>query len=160
MKEVLNLKILLNYDMESGIFTWAIRRGPSGEGSVAGTIDKYGYRVICINRKLYRAHRLAWLYVTGAWPANDIDHINGIRHDNSFKNLREATRSQNNQNRNAKGYYWHKQNGVWQAQIKVNRNHIYLGCFKNEEEARDAYLTACSKYHKGFTDRKLSTGKI
>ena len=106
------LKTLLNYNPETGIFTWKKRNQ-----NISGTINNKGYVVIQINNKIYLAHRLAWLYMTGLWPKNDIDHFNQVRTDNRFFNLREATRKENCQNvhkphpNNSSGYlgvYWNK----------------------------------------------------
>lgn len=81
-------------------------------------------------------------------PGMFTDHINGVRTDCSRSNLREVTHQQNNTNRRAKGYYWHKASSKWMARIKVNSIHIYLGTFDSEAEARAAYLAAKEKYHK------------
>jgi hypothetical protein len=65
-------------------------------GDVAGGANNGDrYRRIRVDNQLYQAHRLAWLYMTGEWPSNGIDHINGHRADNRWANLREATQSQN-----------------------------------------------------------------
>lgn len=93
------------------------------------------------------AHQFAWYYTHGI-IANEIDHINRDRLDNRLINLRDATRTINNQNTNARGYSWHKQNKMWRSRITVNRKVIYLGCFHTEEEARNAYITAKKIYHK------------
>jgi hypothetical protein len=83
------IKNLLDYDPNTGIFTWKIG------GVEAGIFDEAGYRIIRINRQRYKAHRLAWLYMTGIWPIHDIDHINNQKGDNIWSNLRAATRSEN-----------------------------------------------------------------
>ena len=83
----------LNYEPETGIFTWKkAKRGHTKAGAKAGTIRPNGYINITINRKPYYAHRLAWFYTTGQWPTHHIDHINGVRDDNRIENLREADR--------------------------------------------------------------------
>jgi hypothetical protein len=91
------LKELLHYDPESGAITWASR--PSSRvkvGMLAGKVHPtQGYRQVRADKSLYYAHRLAWLYMTGEWPAADVDHINHVRDDNRWSNLRGATRSQN-----------------------------------------------------------------
>lgn len=78
-----------------------------------------------------------------------IDHINGIRDDNRIINLREVTHQQNQYNRTkAKGYHFNKQRNKYHTKIKLNKKTIHIGCFKTEEEARQAYLEAKEKYHK------------
>lgn len=87
------LKSLLYYDPETGIFVWLVTRQRSPAGKEAGGYDEKGYRRICVNGTKVRAHRLAWLYMTGEWPEDQLDHINGLKDDNRFVNLREATNS-------------------------------------------------------------------
>ena len=78
-----------------------------------------------------------------------VDHINGIRHDNRLENLRLVTNQQNNFNRTkALGYTWNKRSNKWSAYIKLNGKQIPLGYYNNEEDARNAYLTAKRVYHK------------
>lgn len=92
------LKELLEYDPISGVFRRKINIGGAKIGDIAGTDNGDGYMKIRVAGKSYKAHRLAWLYVMGRWPKNDIDHINGVRCDNRIINLREATRAENKQN--------------------------------------------------------------
>jgi hypothetical protein len=81
---------LLDYDPATGDFRWKVRRSGMKAGSIAGTLDSDGNRVIRINRRMYIAHRLAWLLVKGRWPKSPIQHRNCIKDDNRFANLREA----------------------------------------------------------------------
>ncbi|WP_425985814.1 HNH endonuclease [Brevundimonas sp. TWP1-2-1b1] len=103
-----------------------------------------GYGSINIGGKPYYVHRLAWFYMTGAWPDDQIDHRNGWRLDNAFANLREATCSQNNSNRKPsregrlKGAY--KVGNRWKAQINLKSGWEYLGYFDTEREAHEAYV--------------------
>ena len=95
------LRELLRYDPNTGIFRWKVkqRRVSYGVGDVAGSLDSSsGYHRIRIDGRDYRASRLAWLYVYGRWPTDEIDHKNTIRDDDRLANLREATRGQNNYN--------------------------------------------------------------
>lgn len=93
------LKRMLHYESETGIFTWKInKRGPVKRGDVAGKTNGRGYRVIKIDGAYYYAHRLAWFYITGNWP-KETDHINRVKTDNRMVNLREVTHSLNNRNR-------------------------------------------------------------
>lgn len=144
------LKEVLNYDQETGVFTWKIRLSRRTHvGERAGVHDKkFDCIHIKIDGKSYLAHRLAWFYVTGVMPTKLVDHRNRIRTDNSYSNLREATPLQNQHNRaTAKGYCWSKQSGKWVASIRVNYKSIHLGSFDLESDARQAYLDGCLKYH-------------
>lgn len=114
------LKELLHYDPDTGIFTWKQPRSGVVVGAVAGRKDTAGYWAIQIYRRIFRAHRLAWLYVYGSWPSRDIDHINRARDDNRLCNLREATRSENSYNRLKKsdrqgvpGVYQKRGKSIW-----------------------------------------------
>lgn len=141
------LKEILDYNPETGEFIWKIRKQKIKHGSIAGTINAYGYRQIAINGRIYRAHRLAWLYVYGYLPTKLIDHKNRNRSDNKIANLREANKSENAQNTNARGYYFHKPSGKFLAQIRINGKQINLGLFVTEDEARATYESAKLKYH-------------
>src|ERR1019366_3461065 len=98
---VQRLKELLSYDRNTGKFIRLKTRGPYVAGSVAGTVSDLGYRSIFIDGRIYKEHRLVWLYITDKWPAWEIDHINRDPSDNRIENLREATPSQNMPNRPA-----------------------------------------------------------
>ncbi len=139
---------LFSYDPEVG--TFLRRKGSSGRP--VGTAREDGYIRLTIDDRKYRAHRLAWLYVHGRWPAADLDHINGNRADNRIANLRECTRAENQQNltkrtkpasSNYLGVSKCKQTGRWQA----NCNRIHLGRFDTPELAYTAYLAAKSELH-------------
>jgi hypothetical protein len=147
------LRHLVNYDPETGVFTWNAKRRKCTPGGKAGCRMKNGYDVIRLDNALHLAHRLAWFYVTGKWPSDQIDHVNGDRADNRFVNLREATNIENAHNRqrrrsNKSGYTGVRaENKRWLAEIKVNYKPIRLGLFDTPEEAHQAYLAARQKYH-------------
>lgn len=138
------LRALLDYDAETGLFTWRRDRGGMAfAGTVAGAVNNKGYREIMVDRVRHKAHRLAWLYVTGQWPADQIDHINGQRDDNRFANLREADNTLNCRNQSRprsntsghKGVSWHKKMGKWTAHIRSEYRCIWLGAFDRIEDA-------------------------
>lgn len=150
------LKEILEYNSDTGLWKWKVRTSIRIMiGKKAGNINKrHGYLTIGIKGKPYYAHRLAWLYMTGKWPAVEIDHINIIKTDNRWCNLREASGSQNNANRlvkkgKLKGAF--KCNGRWQALITKNYVSHYLGTFGSEQEAHDAYCKAAEKFHGEFS---------
>lgn len=151
------LKAILNYDPETGIFRWLIDNSKRcWKGKEAGSINVYGYRIIRINNKAYRASRLAFLYMTGVWPIQ-MDHINGIKDDDRWCNLREATAKQNIHNkgltkRNTTGNkgVTLRRNGKYEASITLDGKYHRLGYYDTSEEAGQAYETAAKKFHKEF----------
>jgi len=92
------LKEVLNYDAESGVFTWAVGRKKAAKGAIAGGFSDRGYLTICIDGVKHRSHRLAWLYVHGFYP-DQIDHENHIRHDNRLINLKASNSYENSRNK-------------------------------------------------------------
>lgn len=155
------LKELLTYDPETGIFTWDDSRGRCKKGSKAGTLQSDGYIQIRIAGVCYYAHRLAWLYINGNWPLQEIDHRNQIKTDNKFKNLREVTRSENGQNRKTltsnssgfKGVCWDKRTNKWIARIKLKGKRRHLGYYEKAEDASEAYKKAQEELHTHYPDK-------
>lgn len=148
------LKEIVSYDPETGKFT---RLHPvKGARVVAGNLRLDGYLSIYIDGKARSAHRMAWLYVHGRMPAEQLDHINGDRTDNRIVNLREVSKGQNAQNI-GKAYANNKSSGVlgvyrhvcgkWQAKIQVNGKSRSLGLFESIDAARVAYLAAKDEVH-------------
>jgi hypothetical protein len=149
------LRELLLYDAETGIFTRRIKTGRVLVGDVAGSLHQKGYREIKVDYKHYFAHRLAWFYVHGVWPKDQIDHINGVKDDNRICNLREATNAENNQNqrkasRNSRSGLLGvctSNNRKPRAMIRFNGKRLYIGTFDTPELAHAAYLVAKEKLH-------------
>jgi hypothetical protein len=148
------VRALLNYDPETGVFTWRPRENPSQSnwnerwsGKRAGTKSSFGYRDICLNSAVYKEHRLAFLWMTGRWPEADIDHVDMNRDNNAWLNLREASRSQNHGNRKVrrdsatgvKGVYYDKKLNKYVAYIKLTGGKKHLGCFVNQSDAAAEY---------------------
>ncbi len=152
------LRNVFNYNENTGIFTWAKKTSKTVTvGKIAGTLSK-GYIKIRYNGKRYEAHRLAWLYVYGEMPSDDIDHINRDRADNSIVNLRITTKAENNKNKGldsrntsgTTGVYWFTARNRWVARIGVDGKFIHLGIFAEYSEAVNARKNAEVLY--GFSD--------
>lgn len=151
------LKALLRYDPATGVFTRLVRLPKShyGVGEVAGSLNDSDAVMIMVDGKRHRAHRLAWLYMTGRWPSCEIDHRNRKRHDNRWSNLREATRGQQGQNmskhRDGKsgflGVTWRNDRRKWKAQIQVDGMRKCIGLFDEPQAAHEAYLKAKADLH-------------
>ena len=149
-------RALLDYDPASGRLTWRVRRGRGIEpGSIAGTINSNGYRIVSHHGRKYCAHRLAWLLVFGRWPTAEIDHIDGNRQNNALANLRSATRSQNMCNARSaldriKGVVKHKKYGTWRVIIQIDGKSRELGRHKCFGRAVAARLAAAKRFHGEF----------
>lgn len=154
----------LSYDIETGEFTWLVTKNSHGgkiyPGRRAGGL-KDGYIQIKLYGRYYRAHHLAWLFSTGEWPdpSLDVDHINRIRSDNRWQNLRYARRCQNNMNSaprsdnksGCKGVTLVKKTGKWDARIKFNGELRLLGVFSDLQDAIDARKSAERKLYGEFS---------
>lgn len=149
------LKEILHYDLRTGIFTWIVataRRISIGDAAgCVNTSDHYIY--IRIDGKLYAAHRLAFLYVEGAFPPEEVDHINQVRSENHFGNLRHATRRQNSHNRSVGANIAVHKQGVkrFQARIKANGKSRSLGYYLTREEAECAYWSEIDRMRDDYT---------
>ena len=139
------LKDLLEYEPSTGIFYW---KSNTSSRNVIGKPAGYckGYVFIRIHKKLHYAHRLAFLYMTGNYPADQVDHINGVPSDNRWENLREvsplenrrnAARSKNNTS-GVTGITWDKRKNFWYVRITLNRINKFIGYFEHLEDAKQA----------------------
>lgn len=146
------LKELLHYCPDTGVFTRLTGNNRVKVGSIAGCLAGLGYSQIRIDRKKYYSHRLAFLYIEGAFPKNNTDHINGVKADNRWSNLRAVTqaenlRNQKKRNTNTSGIMGvHRHKGKWVAQIKVGGKLLYLGFFADFFEACCARKSIELKY--------------
>jgi hypothetical protein len=155
---------LLRYEPETGKLFWLPRKCASAAafntrfagGEAFTAISSWGYKKGKIEKRDYTAHRVIWALQTGAWPVAEIDHINRVRHDNRWSNLRAATREENaRNNRGIEGsssiYLGvSKVRNGWKAQINVAKKQLYLGRFSNEEDAAKCYDAAARKYFGEF----------
>lgn len=151
---------LLDYDHLSGTFAWRFTRGGKSKlgSKVGGLVD--GYVKIMIDGKTYAAHRLAFLYMTGQWPQYEIDHINGVRSDNRWENLRDIEHATNTENTHRAritnhvgllGVSAHHLSARYRARIRTQGKLIQLGWFDTPQEAHAAYVTAKRSIHVGCT---------
>lgn len=154
------LKKILSYSKDTGEFTWiqkANKFSNVGVGSVADRVSG-SYKVISINRKAYKSHRLVWLYFYGHFPDEMIDHIDCDSLNNRVENLRLATSSNNNWNRTlnsntktgVKGVRIH-QNGNYEARIMCNKISYYLGVFDSLKDAEQAVRAKRLELHGEYT---------
>ena len=152
---------VLNYDYETGVFTWmeSGRGKYKRAGAPAGAATRYGYLTVCVDGTIHLAHRLAWFYMTGAWPLHEIDHIDGNKINNKFSNLRDVARGVNQQNiRIARADsktgvlgVSPTKNGKFVAVVQLAGKQNYLGYYDTIEQASSAYLEAKRKMHIGCT---------
>lgn len=144
------LMSLVSYDPETGVFMRFGRR--------AGALHKFGYRQIMLDGRSYKEHRVAWLYVHGRWPSQQIDHINHVRDDNRIANLREASVAQNLANSivrsdnksGLKGVRYDRRCKRYCARIFENGKFRHIGCYKTAEEANAAYFAAARERYGDF----------
>lgn len=154
------IKENIQYDPGTGLFMLVRDKSNVKSGQIAGSLCGNGYIRIVVNYKRYYAHRLAWLFVNGTWPANDIDHINGIKTDNRYSNLRDATKSNNQHNRSTprnntsgiKGVCWDKHANKWLASCKIEGVGHHIGLFTCISDAEKAVREFRENHHGKFAN--------
>jgi len=146
---------VVNYDPQTGVFT---RLLPSSNGANAGDImgasKSTGHLTGCIDGESYALHRLAWVYMTGSMPKNQIDHINHDPSDNRWINLRDVTAMENQRNRSLNknntsgfnGVRWVTRDKMWMSRIKINSKYIHLGYFDTLIDAVAARIRANNEH--------------
>lgn len=149
----------VTYNPETGVLRRARTSGYRGQhkiGEIVGWRTKFGYRYVKLDGESIMAHRLAFAIMTGRWPEDEIDHINGKRDDNRWENLRAATRTENRWNTdkrkdNKSGFKGvHAHGDKWRAAIQHNKQRIDLGIFDTAQQASDAYVKRQNELHKEF----------
>lgn len=139
---------ILDYDPLTGIFRWKVprKKGAIRPGTVAGSLDGRGYVQISIFGKRWKAHRLAWLLMTGKPPDGEIDHIDGVRANNVWSNLRAASHKQNGEKiklradntSGFRGVCFDKRRGRWMSKVEHHKKQYNLGYFDSAEQAAQA----------------------
>lgn len=155
------VRSFLQYDPDSGAFARTAPRGSIQPGPLSPTPNSNGYLRVVIHKQSYYLHRLAWLWMTGTWPQQQIDHINGDRADNRWCNLREATHAENclntklrsNNTSGTKGVSWHKLARKWKAEIHMNGVSRHIGVFADKGTATAAVIAARAELHGLFANQ-------
>lgn len=153
------LRELLRYEPDTGDWYWRVRINSKVDvGDAAGTISVHGYRIITLGGTKYRASRLAFLYMTGSWPVNEVDHENRCKLDDRWINLRDVTGSENQINRDLqsnntsgfRGVHWHTRDCKWIVQVKKENQNFFVGQYDSLEEAVVARDLAAKELHGSF----------
>jgi hypothetical protein len=150
------LKELLSYNPLTGVFLWRVDRYRVKAGDRAGSVaPTTQYRIIRLDQRNYAEHRLAWFFIRGEWPEDEIDHEDLDKQNNKWSNLRPATSSQNKANRRARGIYpkgvsFHKASGLYSSRAGKGGKQICFGYFKSPELAHRAYREGISNIHGEF----------
>lgn len=144
------------YDPVTGMMKNRVSRGAAKKGRVSGTRTDTGYLKVCVRRKVYRVHHVAWAIVHGEFPppGKQIDHINGVRDDNRIVNLRLVDQQGNSRNSaisslntsGVTGVLWLKREKLWRAEIKISGKRLELGYFRNKSDAVKARKEAEQYY--------------
>lgn len=164
------VRSILDYDPETGVFRWKERPeypqkwNTRYAGTVAGAVSsnhRYVRLQIRIEEMMYKAHRIAWLYFYGEWPANDIDHIDGNAINNKISNLRCCTKVQNSANSKGKsrcglpkGVDYSMARKKYRARISMSGSDHHLGYFDDPQSAHLAYCDASKRIHGEFSRTK------
>jgi hypothetical protein len=152
------LRDLFDYDPETGILSRRIKCGKGLPGPVGWPVR--GHLAVQVDAYNHYVHRLAWLHYYGEWPKEQIDHINGDKHDNRIANLRDVPRGHNQQNfrkpnrNNTSGFLgvsWFRKTGRWTASITVDGRRKCIGYYATKEDAYAAYVAAKRRLHAGCT---------
>lgn len=154
------LKQILNYNKDNGKWIWLVKNGTNNEiGDIAGTVNNDGYNIITYKGKKYKSSRLAYIYMGEELPAI-VDHINTVKTDDRWDNLRPSTIKGNGANRTSryknrpKGITWNSKRKKWISQITVDNKLKYLGGFDCPAAASFAYqieaISAFGEFARAF----------
>lgn len=148
------LKSILHYNPDTGVFTWLEGRKGARLNKIAGGGNGKGYTRICVDGRRILAHRLAFLYMTGSFPPDQTDHIDGNRHNNAWGNLRPVSREENSKNTKlgaknksgAHGVTWYDHLGKWRVRVTSGSKNIHIGYFHDHASAIAARKDAENKH--------------
>lgn len=156
------VEAIIEYDPATGLFHWKVHQGGARKAGWFEGADEHGYRAISVCGRLQRAHRIAWLLVTGEWPTLPIDHIDGNRANNRWSNLRQVPhvlnchnvrRASKNSGTGVLGVsLGPSKSSPYLARIRVDGRRIHIGSFATINEAREAYLKAKRELHPGYVE--------
>ncbi len=158
--DIEEIRKVLAYDPLTGEFRRVKRCRGVRLGRTAGHCRKGDYLRLQVLNKFYLGHRLAWAVFYGTWPDGQIDHRDGDKQNNRIKNLRDVSRSANQQNmrkastRSTTGYLGvskGRREGTWYSAIRAQGVSQYLGMFDSPEKAHAAYVAAKRRLHEGCT---------
>ena len=157
---------IIEYDPATGLFRWKVQGGGRRKRGWFAGADEHGYRAISVCGRLQRAHRIAWLLMTGDWPGMPIDHMDQNPANNRWSNLREVPHQLNCHNVSAPsknsvtgvlGVHMRSRRGTrdkpYVADIRVDGRKIHLGQYATLREAQAAYLKAKAEFHPGYIAR-------
>jgi len=153
---MIRIKDDMTYCPETGFFKWVnCDQGSIKKGDIAGAVLDSGYRIIGYKGSVYKAHRLAFLFMEGEIPALQIDHINGNKDDNRFCNLRPVTHSENQRNQviaknNSSGFtgiIWCNHHEKWLVRISSNGKRVFIGYYKCKLDAVAERIRANKKFN-------------
>ncbi|EJY4845936.1 HNH endonuclease [Salmonella enterica] len=155
-----DIRDLIDYNPENGVLTAKVNFSGRQAGSVIGSQTWQGYYAFSLFGKKCFAHRLAWLLHYGEWPSQPIDHINGIKTDNSIRNMRLCSLSQNQFNKptqknnttGVKGVYWNKRDKRYVASVQLNGKKYSAGHHKDIDSAKEAVMKLREKLAGEFTN--------
>ena len=155
---------LFNYQQKTGGLIWKVAHGAFkriSAGTIAGTRNASGHLVVRFDGVTYLCHRVIWVWMTGKMPTNEIDHKDLDGSNNRWKNLREATHAQNNQNKRPQKNNRSQVKGArqlpggrWQAYISIKRRFVQIGIFDSQQEASEAYQAAAKAQYGTFARHK------
>jgi hypothetical protein len=163
------IRELIDYDPLTGVFLWKHRPNAlqnwntKWAGKHAGSPHSRGYIAIAIDHVKYLAHHLAWVYMTGEWPTEFIDHENLNKKDNKWENLRLASFAENSANASIRndnksgfrGVYFVSSRQVWHAKITKEGKDHYLGAFDCPELAAKAYAVKARELYGEYCPQYL-----
>ena len=153
---------LFSYDPKSGELRWRVSQRGASVGSLSGYVRSQGYRCVSVDGQQFLAQRLIWKLMTGCEPKAFIDHKDGDKDNNRWRNLREATKADNQQNckkyatntSSMKGVTWVPNLQKWKAVINANNYRHYLGVFSTFSDAAHARELAAEQLHGAFARKE------